>query len=203
MYKIAVLSSTNGTNFQSIIDAKKSGVLSENVEIACLITNRECGAVDKAKAAEIPFHIIDQKGRSREEFDREVMKILDKHDVNLIVLGGYMRIIGGEMVEKYKHQMINIHPSLLPKYPGMDLDVHAEVIKAGEMESGMTIHFIDEGVDTGTTILQKKVELSPDETPESLKKKVQKVEKEWYPKVVQYFADDKIRVEDGKVTIYP
>lgn len=202
MYKVAVLASTNGTNFQSLIDAKKSGVLKDNVEIVCLITNRECGAIGKAKTAEIPFHTIDQKGKTREEFDGEVMKILNEYSVDLIVLGGYMRIIGEEMVRKYKHRMINVHPSLLPKYGGgMNLNVHRAVLDAGEKETGMTIHMLDEGVDTGPIVLQKSCSVDPEDTPESLKDKVQALEKEWYPKVVQWFADSKINVEDNKVII--
>lgn len=195
MYKIAVLSSTRGTNLQSFIDAIKEGSL-KNAEVACVISNKlKCGAVEKGLNAGIPTFSINPKEKSRDEFDAEVMKLLEKHQVDLVVLGGYMRIIGAEMVKKYKNRLINIHPSLLPKYPGMDLDVHAEVIKAGEKESGMTIHFVDEGVDTGEIILQKSLAVATDETPESLKAKIQELEKEWYPKVVQMFADGEIKTD--------
>lgn len=200
--KVAVLASTNGTNFQSLIDAKKSGVLKDNVEISCLITNKECGAIDKAKAADIPFHTIGQKGKSREEFDREVMEVLDQYGVDLVVLGGYMRIVGTEMIKRFQNRMINVHPSLLPKHGGgMNLDVHRAVIDAGEKETGMTIHLLDEGVDTGAIVLQKSCMVGPTDTPESLKEKVQAMEKEWYPKVVQLFADSKIKTEGNHVTI--
>lgn len=202
MYKVAVLASTNGTNFQSLIDARKAGVLKDNVEISCLVTNKECGAVEKAKSANIPYHIVDQNDKTREEFDKEVMRILDEHEIDLIVLGGYMRIISNEMVDKYRNRIINIHPSLLPKYGGgMDVSVHQSVIDAGEKETGMTIHLLDEGVDTGPIVLQKSCHVDPSDTPETLKNKVQSLEKEWYPKVVQMFADGEIKVENNQVNI--
>ncbi len=202
MYKVAVLASTNGTNFQSLLDAQKSGILKDNVELCCLITNKECGAVEKAKAAGIPHHMVDQAGKSRKEFDKKVMKILDEYQPDLLVLGGYMRIIGPEMVNKYKNRIINIHPSLLPKHGGgMDVSVHQAVIDAGEKETGMTIHLLDEGVDTGPIVLQKACPVEPSNTPETLKDKVQALEKEWYPKVVQMFADGKIKIDNNQVRI--
>lgn len=177
--KIAFLSSMRGTNLQSFIDA--------GVSIACLVTDKaDCGAVKKAQAAEIPVHTIDPKGKTREQFDREVMAALEPHQVDLIVLGGYMRIIGPEMVKRYEGRILNIHPSLLPKFAGgMDADVHKAVLEAGERETGMTIHLVTDAVDAGPIVCQKKVAVSPDDTPETLKAKVQALEKEWYPKVVQ------------------
>ena len=203
MYKVAVLASTRGTNFQSLIDAKKTGVLKDNVEICCLVTNKaDCGAMEKAKSAGIPVYAIDSQGKSREEFDREVMHALDQYTPDLLVLGGYMRIIGKEMVNAYQNRMINIHPSLLPKYGGgMNLDVHRAVLEAGEKETGMTIHLLDEDVDTGPIVLQKSCPVDPSDTPETLKDKVQALEKEWYPKVVQMFADGKIKVENNQVKV--
>lgn len=202
MYEVAVLASTNGTNFQSLLDAQQSGILKDNVQICCLIANKECGAIEKAKSANIPNHIISQNGKTREEFDGEVMEILDEYQPDLLVLGGYMRIVSNVMVERYRNRIINIHPSLLPKYGGgMDVSVHQAVIDAGETETGMTIHLIDEGVDTGPIVLQKSCSVDPSDTPETLKDKVQALEKEWYPKVVQMFADGKVKVENNQVNI--
>jgi len=200
--KVAILASTRGTNFQSLIDAQKAEVLKDNVEICCLITNRgDCGAVEKAEKAGIPVHAIDAKGKTREEFDEEVMEILDQFEVDLIVLGGYMRIIGKTMVNQYKNRIINIHPSLLPKYGGgMNLDVHQAVLDAGESETGMTIHLLDEDVDTGPIVLQKTCEVKPNDTPDTLRGRVQTLEKEWYPKVVQMFADGKIDINHLPIT---
>ena len=194
MYKIAILSSTGGTNFQSILDAQKSGIIKNNVEICCFITNKaDCGALQKAVHVGISNYIIDSTGKNREEFDREVVKILEKHQPDLIVLGGYMRIIGEKMVGKYRNKIINIHPSLLPKHPGMDLSVHQEVLDDGDTETGMTIHYIDEGVDTGEIVLQKTCPVISGDTAEILKNRVQVLEKEWYPKVIQMFADGEIK----------
>ncbi len=200
MYKIAVLASTRGTNFQSLLDAQKSGVIKDNVQICCLVTDKaDCGAVEKAKNAGIPVHTIGPTDKTREEFDQKVMEALDEYKPDLLVLGGYMRIIGKEMVGQYRDRIINIHPSLLPKYGGgMNLDVHKAVIKAGESETGMTIHLIDEGVDTGHIVLQKSCPVDPSDTPETLKDKVQALEKEWYPKVIQMFADGEIKAGDNQ-----
>ena len=126
---------------------------------------------------------------NRETYDQSVADTLAYFDIDLVVLGGYMKILGPAVVEKYRGRILNVHPSLLPKFSGgMNLNVHQSVIDAGETESGMTIHLVDEGVDTGEIILQKKVSLEPGETTESLKEKVQSLEKEWYPKVVKAFA---------------
>lgn len=189
--KIAVLSSSGGTNLQSLIDAKKRGDL--KVKIACLITNKfYCGAVEKAQVAGIPVHFIDPEDKSREEFDREVMETLDLYGVDLIVLGGYMRIIGSKMIQRYKNRILNVHPSLLPKFAGgMDMDVHRAVIEAGVKETGMTIHIVTDKLDAGPIVCQKKVAVSPDDTPGTLKAKVQELEKIWYPLAVQNFADGK------------
>ena len=203
MYKVAVLASTNGTNFQSLLDAQQSGALKDDIQICCLITNKaDCGAVEKAEKAGIPVYAIDPIGKTREEFDEEVMKVLDEYQPDLLVLGGYMRIISNGMVERYRNRIINIHPSLLPKYGGgMNLDVHKAVIEGGETETGMTIHLIDEGVDTGSVVLQKSCSVDSSDTPETLKDKVQALEKEWYPKVVQMFSDGKIKIENNQVNI--
>ena len=195
MYKIAVLSSTNGTNFQSILDAKARGELT-NVEICCLITNKaDCGAAQKARDNGIKVYFFDARAMSREKFDEAVMDTLDFFEVDLVVLGGFMRILGSKIIQKYHNRIINVHPSLLPKFGGgINMDVHRSVIEAGEKETGMTIHIVSEEVDGGPILLQKSVTVDPSETPESLKDKVQGLEKEWYPKVIQDFADGKIKI---------
>lgn len=191
MYKIAVLSSTRGTNLQSFVDAIKEGSL-KNAEIACVISNKpDCGAVQIADINNIPVHLITSS--SIEERDQDMLDALRICQAELVVMGGYLRLVGSAMLEAYENRIINIHPSLLPKFGGgMDTEVHQAVLRAGEKESGMTIHFVDEGIDTGDIILQKYVKIDDDETPESLKKKVQRLEREWYPKVIQMFADGEI-----------
>ncbi|MBN2086996.1 phosphoribosylglycinamide formyltransferase [Candidatus Peregrinibacteria bacterium] len=195
MFKIAVLSSTNGTNFQSILDAKARGELS-NVEITCLITNKaDCGAAQKARDNGIKVYFYNAKELTPEAYERSVLDTLKYFEVDLVVLGGYMKIIGSETVKEFKNRIINVHPSLLPKYAGgMNLDVHKAVIDAGEKESGMTIHIVTDDLDAGPIVVQKSVEVSPEDTPETLKAKVQTLEKEWYPKVIQMFADGEVKL---------
>lgn len=189
MYKIAFLSSTNGTNLQSFIDARDRGEL-ENIEICCLITDKSmCGAAEKARKAGIKVYFIDPKPVTREVFDQSIADTLAYFDVDLVVLGGYMKILGAPVLEKYQGKILNIHPSLLPKHAGgMDLNVHQEVLDAGETETGMTIHKVTEEVDAGEIVLQKSVPVEAGDTAETLKEKVQALEKEWYPKVVRMFA---------------
>ena len=191
-YKIAILSSTNGTNLQSFIDARDRGEL-EGIEICCLITDKAmCGAAQKARDARIKVYFIDPKPVDRPTYEQSVADTLAYFDVDLVVLGGYMKILGAPTLERFKGKILNVHPSLLPKYGGgMDLNVHQAVLEAGETESGMTIHQVTEVVDGGAIVLQKKVAIEPGETPESLKAKVQALEKEWYPKVVKALAEGK------------
>lgn len=186
MSKIAFLSSTGGTNLQSFIDAQARGEL-EGIEITCLITDQAlCGAAVKARAAGIKVYYFDPKGLTPEVFQQSILDTLDYFEVDLVVLGGFMRILRGEVVEKYQGKILNIHPSLLPKHAGgMNLNVHQAVLDAGETETGMSIHLVDEGVDTGKILLQKSVPVEAGDTAESLKQKVQTLEKEWYPKLVK------------------
>jgi formyltetrahydrofolate-dependent phosphoribosylglycinamide formyltransferase len=192
MYKVVILASTNGTDFQAIIDEVEAGTL--KVEISGLFTNRsKCGAVSKAEKAGIPVFSFSAKGKSREIFDAEMIEELQELKVDLIVLVGYMRILSDEFVQAFPNKIINIHPSLLPKFAGgMDTNVHEEVLAAGEKETGCTIHFVDEKLDGGAIICQKSCKIMENETVDSLKEKVQNLEKKWYPRVIQDFADGKI-----------
>lgn len=191
-YKIAILSSTNGTNFQSFIDARDKGEL-PNIEICCLITDKAmCGAAQKARDAKIKVYFIDPEPVSRETYDQSVADTLAYFNVDLVVLGGYMKILGPAVLERFKGKILNIHPSLLPKFAGgMNKSVHQAVLDAGEKETGMTIHYVTEVVDGGEIVLQKKVAVASGDTVDTLKAKVQALEKEWYPKVVKALAEGK------------
>ncbi len=198
---IAVLASTNGTDLQAIIDAIESGTL-VGVDLKVVVSNKkDCYALERAKEQgyqTVFVNPIDENGerKSREEFDREVAEILREHDVELVALVGFMRILSEWFVKEFKRKIINVHPSLLPKFGGKNFygsNVHQAVLDAGETETGMTIHFVDEGCDTGEIILKKKVSVDQNDTVENLKLKVQNLEKEWYPKVIQGFADGTIR----------
>lgn len=194
-FRIAVLASTRGTDLQAIIDEIKAGRL--KAELACVASNKKnCYAIQRAHEQGFKTHFVDPKEKSRVEFDREMAKILETENVDLIVLVGYMRILTPFFVGKFKHKIINVHPALIPKYCGENFygaNVHEAVLAAGERESGMTIHFVEEKVDAGPIIVQKACPVLPEDTAETLKDRVQALEKEWYPKVVQMFVDGKIK----------
>lgn len=193
MFRIAVLASTRGTDLQAIIDEIKAGRL--NVELACVISDKKNAyALERAHHQGFKTHLVDPKEKSRVEFDREMTKILEAENVDLIVLVGYMRILTPFFIGKFRNKIINVHPALIPKYRGKDFygaNVHEAVLKAGEKETGMTIHYVEEGIDTGPIIIQKKCGVLPNDTPDTLKERVQKLEKEWYPKVIKWFAEGK------------
>lgn len=194
MFKIAVLASTKGTDLQAIIDELKAGKMPE-IELAVVISNKKkCYALERAKAQGYKTVFVNPKNRTREEFDERVAEILETEKVDLIVLVGYMRILSTEFVRKFKKKIVNVHPALIPKFCGpkfFGTNVHEAVLKAKEKETGMTIHYVDEGVDTGEIILQKTCPVEPNDTPESLKAKVQTLEKEWYPEIIRQLAAKK------------
>jgi len=186
---------------QAVIDAISSKKL--NAVISVVISNKkDAYALERAKINNIKAVFVESKNKYREQYDKEVAKILDKHKVDLILLIGYMRFLSPWFVNKYKNKVMNIHPSLLPKYAGgMDRDVHAEVLKNKEKTTGATLHFVDEGADTGPIILQKKVKIEKDENTISLKEKVQKAEQEIIIKAIELFEKGKIKVKNNKVVI--
>lgn len=172
MFKIAVMVSGGGSNLQSIIDKTKNGEL--NCEIACVIGDRPCYGVERAAEQGIESCVIDRK-IYKKELCKEIDKVLSTKGVELIVLAGFLSIIDEEFVNKWKGRIINIHPSLLPKFggPGMyGIKVHEAVLAAGEKESGCTVHYVDTGVDSGEIILQVKVPVLEGDTPEVLQKRV-------------------------------
>lgn len=192
---IAILGSTRGTDMQAIIDA--------NIPIKIVISNKKDAYIlERAKKAGIPALFISQKDKSREEFDKEVIEILEKNNIDLILLIGYMRYLSANFVNRYKNRIMNIHPSLLPAFAGgMDKNVHAEVLKSGCKTTGCTLHFIDEGTDTGPIILQKEVSITENETVDSLKTKVQKAEQEVILEGIDLFDKNKLEVVEGEVKI--
>lgn len=175
--RLAVLVSGGGTNLQSIIDATEKGTLQST--IACVISNKETAyGLERARAHHIPTFYINPKGE--ENYDEVLLRTLQSHDVDLVVLAGYLKIIDAKLIETYKGRMINIHPSLLPKFGGKGfygIHVHEAVIAAKETESGATVHYVDTGIDTGSAILQKTVPVYDEDTPEILQKRIlEKVE---------------------------
>ncbi|MBT4916829.1 phosphoribosylglycinamide formyltransferase [Candidatus Peregrinibacteria bacterium] len=192
MFKIAVIASTNGTDLQAIIDEMKADKM-PGIELSIVISNKEhCNALKRAEEQGYKTQFIDPKDKTREEFDMEMAEVLEKEEVDLIVLVGYMRILSEAFVTKFKSKIINVHPALIPKFCGKNFfgaSVHEAVLEAGETETGMTIHYIDEGVDEGEIILQKSCPVEPGDTPDTLKEKVQALEKKWYPEVIRQLAN--------------
>ena len=169
--RMAVLVSGGGTNLQSVIDAVEAGTLQS--KIVCVISNKETAyGLERARKHQIPAYFINPK---EEEYDDKLLAKLEEEKVDLVVLAGYLKILAPNLIQKYKHRIINIHPSLLPKFGGKGfygLHVHEAVIAAGEKESGATVHYVDEGVDTGEIILQRKVQVEVDDTPETLQARI-------------------------------
>ena len=198
---IGVLASTKATDLQAVIDAIQAKQL--NSKISVVVSNKgDAYALERAKKHNIEAVFINSKDKEREDFDREVNDVLEKYDVDLILAIGYMRILSGWFVNKWKNKIMNIHPSLLPAFAGgMDKDVHTEVLKAGVKETGCTLHFVTEEVDSGPIIMQKKVDVAENETIESLKAKVQKAEQEVIVKALKLYDEGKMKVEGNKVVI--
>lgn len=192
-YKIAVLASTRGTVLQAIMAEMEAGTM-PGIELVGVLSNKDCGAIDKAAEAGIPNFIFDSRGKTREEFDEEVLMKLDELKVDLVVMLGYMRIVSKKFIEAYRGRIINVHPSLLPAFSGgMSDSVHQAVLDAGVEKTGCTIHRVDESVDGGEILLQKECEVSHGETVKSLKEKVQILEKKWIPEMIRQFADGQLQ----------
>ena len=197
--EVAILASGRGSNFQSIIDASNRGELpNANVKLL-IVNNKEAYAIERAKNNNIPYYIVESENKKRTDFDLEMLEILNKNKIDIIVLAGFMRILSKQFVNKYKNKIINIHPSLLPLFPGAH--AHRETIKAGVSESGCTVHFVDHGVDTGPVIMQKTVPINKNETEKTLAEKILPLEHQIFPIALNLLTSQKLRINEGKVTI--
>lgn len=183
MKNIAVFASGSGSNFQAIIDAVKNGELEANIS---LLVSDKVGAfaIDCAKSEGIPFFVFTAKDYAiKEEYEAEILKELKDKEIDFIILAGYMRLIGSTLLTEFEGKIINIHPSLLPAFPGKD--AIGQALDAKVKVSGVTVHYVDAGMDTGPIIAQKPVEISEVETKESLQAKIHGIEHELYPAVIQ------------------
>jgi len=203
MKKAAVLVSGGGTNLQAIIDAKASGLI-RNAEISLVISNNPSAyALTRAKNAGIKASCISpSEFDSREAFNKALTDALIEAEVDLVVLAGFLVIIPYEMVEKFRNRIINVHPSLIPSFCGTGcygLKVHEKALSRGVKITGATVHFVDEGTDTGPIILQKAVEVKDGDTAETLQKRVME-EAEWkiLPEAIELVASGQVKVVDGK-----
>lgn len=190
--KILVLVSGSGTNLQALIDASQERDFPG--QIIAVGSNRPGAfALERAAQANIKTFVVDHTGyKSREEFDAALMAEIRRHNPDLIVLAGFMRILTTDFVRAFRGTMLNIHPSLLPKYTG--LNTHQRAIEAGDTLHGVSIHFVTEELDGGPVIAQAEVNVTPDDTPESLAEKVQEKEHILYPIVVRWFCEGRIQL---------
>jgi len=197
--RLGVLASGGGTNLQSIIDRCQDQSLA--AEIAIVISNNpEAGALQRAAKAGIPQQCINHREfASREEFDQAVVAALKENGVDLVVLAGFMRIISDVFLDAYPMRIINIHPALLPAFPG--LHVQRKAIEYGAKFSGCTVHFVDGGVDTGPIVIQGVVPILDNDTEETLAARILVEEHRIYPKAIQLFAEGRLQVTGRRVTV--
>ena len=207
MLRMAVMVSGGGTNLQALMDAVEAGSI-QNAEITSVISNKkDAYALERAKKHGIPGLCISPKDfADREAFGRALVKTLEEQQADLVVLAGYLVILPQILVKTYQNRMINIHPSLIPSFCGAGyygLKVHEAVLERGVKVTGATVHFVDEGTDTGPIILQKAVEVCPDDTPQILQQRVME-QAEWkiLPQAVSLIAQGRVSVTDGKVRIH-
>ncbi len=195
MKRIVVLVSGNGSNLQAIIDACQQGRL--NGSIAAVFSNKaDAYGLERAREAGIPAHALEAaQFADREAFDRQLMLEIDAYAPDLVVLAGYMRILSPAFVSHYLQRMLNIHPSLLPKYPG--LHTHRKAIENGDEEHGTSVHFVTEELDGGPVILQAKVPIFSGDTEEDVTARVQHQEHAIYPLVIGWFIDGRLTMRDG------
>ena len=194
---IVVLISGSGSNLQAIIDAIKARQL--NAEIRAVISNRaEAFGIDRAKQAGITTHIIDHREHAdRESFDQAMMQIIDSYQPALVVLAGFMRILSDEFVNHYQDRMINIHPSLLPEFRG--LNTHQRVLEAGRDKHGVSIHYVTSELDSGPLVIQAMVNVENSDTADSLAEKIHQQEHVIYPMVIQWLAEERLQCKNNQL----
>ena len=197
--RIGVLLSGRGSNFEALADSVAAGRI-PNAEIAVVISNREnAPGIEKARARDIPAQVIPSRGLEREAYDKLVIAALEEKKVDLVCLAGYMRLLSPAFVAAYRGRILNIHPSLLPAFPG--LESQRQAIEHGAKFSGCTVHFVDENLDAGPIILQAAVPIRDDDTPESLSERVLKEEHRIYTEAVRIVLEGRYRMEGRRVLL--
>ena len=185
MIKLGVIGSTNGPDLQAVLDAIAYGELVAKVSVV-ISNNEKAHILDRAKNHDIPAVFIPHSGKTRQEFDNELTAVLKNNKIDLILLIGFMRILSSEFCLEWQDRLLNVHPSLLPKYGGrVDTSVHEEVLKNGDAVTGCTIHFVTEDVDGGPILIQKKCDVVQSDTVGSLKTKVQALEGRAFIEAIQ------------------
>ncbi|NLK31374.1 MAG: phosphoribosylglycinamide formyltransferase [Methanosarcina flavescens] len=197
--KIAVLVSGRGSNLQAIIDSIEKGYI-KNAAINVVISNKaNAYALERARIHGISTVFLDPGEYDRAEYDKAILGILNQHDTDLLLLAGYFRLLGNEIIEAYRNRIMNIHPSLLPAFKG--LHAQKQAFEYGVKVAGCTVHFVDEGLDSGPIIIQKCVPVIPGDTEETLTDRILEQEHIIYPEAVKLFTEGKLKIEGRNVVI--
>ncbi len=204
--RIAVFASGRGSNFGAILNNIKKGELDASI-VAFISNKKNAGAFDIARANNIPAYFVSTKEfPEQEQFDLRILEILETHNANFIVLAGYLKMIGKNVVRKFKNRILNIHPALLPSFGGKGMfghHVHEAVLNYGCKVSGVTVHLVDESYDTGPPVIQRCVPVRDDDTPETLAARVLKIEHQVFTEALKYFAEGRVQVFGRRVKILP
>lgn len=196
---IAVLVSGRGSNLQAIIDSIESGYLKARIRVV-ISDVEEAYALQRARKHGIKAIFVNpKKFISKQLYEKEILRILKVHDVELVLLAGYMRIVGNTLLSAFKNRILNIHPALLPAFPG--LHAQKQALEHGVKVAGCTVHFVDETIDNGPIILQRCVEVKEDDTEESLAERILEQEHKIYPEAVKLFLENRLRIEGRRVRI--
>jgi phosphoribosylglycinamide formyltransferase-1 len=205
MLRLAVLASGGGSNLQAIIDATERGEIDARV-ILVISNNSDCGALARAGKHDIEaLHLSGRQFPGQAEFDAGLLEALAEHEVDLVILAGYMKLLSPTVVKAYRNRILNIHPALLPCFGGREMygmRVHQAVIESGAKFSGVTVHVVDEKYDHGPIVAQRVVPVLQDDTAESLAERVLIQEHKIYPQVIQLFAENRVCVEGNHVRIH-
>lgn len=199
--RVGVLLSGRGSNFEALADSVSAGRI-PNAEIAIVLSNREgAPGVEKAHARGIEARVIPSKGLEREAYDRQTVAVLQEKQVDLVCLAGYMRLLSPYFVAAFRHRILNIHPSLLPAFPG--LEAQRQALEHGVKVSGCTVHFVDETLDAGPIILQAIVPVLNEDTPETLSERILREEHRIYSEAVRIVLEGRYKIEGHRVLILP
>jgi phosphoribosylglycinamide formyltransferase-1 len=192
-----VLISGKGSNLQAIIDATHES--DYPAQVVAVISNRpDAYGLQRARAADISTEILEADGfPNRNSYDQALMQLIDTYQPDLVVLAGFMRILSDDFVHHYAGRMLNIHPSLLPKYKG--LNTHQRVLEAGDKQHGASVHLVTPSLDDGPVILQSSIEVLPEDTAESLAQRIHQIEHQIYPQAIRWFAEGRLRIENNHV----
>ncbi|MGC8778283.1 MAG: phosphoribosylglycinamide formyltransferase [Candidatus Caldatribacteriaceae bacterium] len=197
--KIAVLVSGRGTNLQALIEASRKGEIPGRITLV-ISDNPRALALKRAEEAFIPTVVLDYASFSgKKAYEEALLRVLEKEAPDLICLAGYMRIVGRTIISRYRYRILNIHPSLLPAFPG--LEAQRQAVEYGVKVSGCTVHFVDEGMDTGPIVLQATCPVFDDDTAETLAERILQYEHEIYPQAVKLFLEGRLKIEGRKVLV--